>query len=83
MTADLRTARAEALFASLHDPSEAMTAEQVEAAVRDAIHRLRLAGCVCAVAQEFGDHPDTAAARMAWARATVAATWPKRTGSTR
>ncbi len=71
-------ARAEALFASDRQPSESLTAAQVEAAVRDAIHRLRLAGCVCRVAEEFGDHPDTAAARMRWARETVAATWPKR-----
>jgi hypothetical protein len=71
-------ARAEALFASFRDPSEAMTAAEVEAAVREAVKRLRLSGCVCRVAQEFGDHPDTALARMAWARKTVAATWPKR-----
>ncbi len=71
-------ARAEALFASLHDPSEALTAKQVEVAVRDAIRRLRRAGCVCRVAEECGDHPDTATARMEWARTTVAKTWPRR-----
>ncbi len=71
-------ARAEALFASWHDRSEALTAAQVEAAVRDTVRRLHVAGCVCRVAQEFGDHPDTAQARMVWARAVVAATWPKR-----
>ena len=31
-------------------------------------------GCAQRVAQEFGDHPETAAARMHWARAVVSAT---------
>ena len=30
------------------------------------------AGCAGWVAQEFGDHPDTAAARMRWARSVAA-----------
>ncbi len=71
-------ARAGALFASTHDPSEVMSAAEVRAAVAAAVRRLGLLGCACCVAQEFGDHPDTAAARMVWARKTVARTWPKR-----
>ncbi len=78
MTLSVRDARAEALFASWHDPSEQMTPAEVDAAVREAVRRLGVRGCACAVAAEFGDHPDVAAARMAWAVATVAATWPKR-----
>lgn len=31
-----------------------------------------MVGCAGQVAQEFGDHPDTAAIRMRWAQATVA-----------
>lgn len=72
-------ARAEALFASRRDPSEPMTRSDVEAAVRDTVRCLGgVRGCACYVAQEFGDHPVEAAARMAWAVATVAATWPRR-----
>jgi hypothetical protein len=32
-----------------------------------------------AVAREFGDHPDTAAGRMAWALATIRTVYPPRT----
>lgn len=74
----LTDARAEALFASDRQPSESLTPEQIEAAIQDAVRRLRVKGCACVVAGEFGDHPDIAAARMAWAVATVAATWPGR-----
>ncbi len=78
MTISIRDARARALFASYYDPSDAMTTAQVEQAVRDALRRLGgIGGCVCEVALAFGDHPDTAAARMRWARDTVAATWPR------
>ena len=38
-----------------------------------ALDGLGAAGCAGRVAQEFGDHPEAAAARMRWARATVAA----------
>jgi hypothetical protein len=74
----LTTARAEALFASWHDPSEPMSAVEIATVVRETVRRLGVLGCACAVAAEFGDHPDVAAARMAWAVATVAATWPDR-----
>ncbi len=76
MTNILDKARAEALFASLHDPSEPMTAADVEAAVREAVKRFGVRGCAGNVAFEFGDHPEVAQARMDWAIATVAATWP-------
>lgn len=68
-------ARAEALFASPIQPSQCPSAVEVQAAVADAVKRLRTRGCACCVAQEFGDHPDTAAPRMVWCRQTVAATW--------
>jgi hypothetical protein len=71
-------ARAEALFASLRDPSETLSAADVEAAIRETLRRLGgVRGCVVCVAAEFGDHPDLAAARMVWAVATVAATYRK------
>ena len=67
-----------ALFASGLQPSDAPTTETVTQAINRAIRRLGLRGCVAQMAQEFGDHPDTAATRMRWARQLTA--WPQ--GST-
>jgi len=39
---------------------------------RDGAARLGRRGCAAAVAQEFGDHPETAVARMRWVRDQVA-----------
>ncbi len=72
----LTDARAEALFASTCQPSDDMSAAEIRDAVQGAVRAFGVQGCACAVAAEFGDHPDVALARMAWARATVAATWP-------
>ena len=38
-----------------------------------ALDGLGAAGCAERVAQEFGDHPETAAVRMRWARTAVTA----------
>lgn len=44
--------------------------------VRDAVHKVSFevgeVRCAELVAQEFGDHPDTALDRMRWCRAAVA-----------
>jgi hypothetical protein len=51
-----------------------MVAEAINCTVRQfGIH-----GCAGRMAQEFGDHPDTAAKRMGWVRqlARAAAAWP-------
>jgi hypothetical protein len=40
------------------------------------LRRLGVRGCAAQVAVEFGDHPDTAAPRMSWARATVNTVYP-------
>jgi hypothetical protein len=74
----LTDARAEALFASTCQPSEPLTAAEIRDAVQGAVRAYGVKGCACAVAAEFGDHPETAIARMAWARETVAATWAGR-----
>ena len=67
------TARAQALFVSHLQPSERPTATQVAAAVDEALRRANGAiGCLAAIAAEYGEHPETAAARMRWALATVA-----------
>jgi hypothetical protein len=63
--------RSEALFVSSLQRSEEPGPEQVEAAVRQAVRRWGSRGCAERVAQEFGDHPDTAVLRMRWARRMV------------
>ena len=70
------TVRAEALFASTLQPSERHAASEVRQAVAATLHRLRIQGCAANLAGEFGDHPETAAARMRWALATVRAAYP-------
>jgi hypothetical protein len=65
---NVNDARRVALFASGLQPSDAPTAETVTQAISRAIRRLGVRGCVAQMAQEFGDHPDAAAARMRWAR---------------
>ena len=66
------TARADALFASALQPSGQPTAAQVRQAVNTALAAFGPRGCAARVAQAYGEHPETAAPRMRWARATVA-----------
>ena len=61
-------ARREALFVSALQPSDAPTADMMAAAIVSAMHRFGPRGCAARMAQEFGDHPEVAAARMRWAR---------------
>lgn len=61
----------EALFASPLQRSEAPAPAEVRRAVRRAMVALGSRGCACCVAQEFGDHPEAAVARMRWARETI------------
>lgn len=65
-------ARCLALFASGLQPSDAPTAEAATQAIDRAIRRLGVRGCAARMAQEFGDHPETACERMRWARQVVA-----------
>jgi hypothetical protein len=60
--------RAEALFVSVLQRCEDPTAGQVRQAVTTAICTFGQRGCAERVAQEFGDHPETATVRMRWAR---------------
>jgi hypothetical protein len=64
--------RADALFASALQRSDQPSTAQVRQAVAAAAGALGCTGCAARVAQEYGDHPETAAARMRWARAAVA-----------
>ncbi|BCB91644.1 hypothetical protein [Phytohabitans suffuscus] len=63
--------RCEALFASDLQHSQHPDPTDVRAAVARTISRLGQTACVARMAQEFGDHPEAAAARMRWARAAV------------
>jgi hypothetical protein len=60
--------RADALFVSVLQRSAQPTAAQVRQAVAAAVRTFGSRGCAARVAQEFGDHPEAAAARMRWAR---------------
>jgi hypothetical protein len=64
-------ADADALFVSAMQRSDAPSAGQIWQAITAAIGAFGCAGCAERVAQEFGDHPETAAARMRWARAVT------------
>jgi hypothetical protein len=69
--------RAEALFVSTLQPSESPTPAEVVRAVATTIRRLGIGGCATQLAREFGDHPETAAARMTWALATIRTVYPR------
>ena len=65
--------RADALFASALQRSDELSVSQIRRAIAAALDGYGAAGCAGRVAQEFGDHPETAAVRMRWARTAVAA----------
>jgi hypothetical protein len=65
-------ARADALFVSALQRSDELNTGQVQQAVASAVRAFGSRGCAERVAQEFGDHPDTAVARMRWARMVAA-----------
>jgi hypothetical protein len=64
--------RCEALFSSWLQPSDAPTADMVATAISRAVRQFGIRGCASRMAQEFGDHPDTSAKRMRWARQLIA-----------
>jgi len=65
---------ANALFASSLQPSDQPDPAQVRVAITVTFDALGDTGCAARVAQEFGDHPETAVSRMRWARAATAGT---------
>jgi len=67
---------AEALFVSDLQPSQQPSNDEVRAAVTAVILRYGSEGCAACVAAEYGDHPDTAARRMAWARELLPQAFP-------
>ena len=66
------TVWADALFVSVIQGSDRPDASQVRKAIAAAVRAYGGRGCAQRVAQEFGDHPETAVARMRWARAVTA-----------
>ena len=71
--------RAEALFVSAVQCSDEPSGDQVRSAIAAAVRAYGERGCAERVAQEFGDHPETAVWRMRWARAAAdeAFGWPE------
>jgi hypothetical protein len=72
----LAAVRAGALFLSALQPSGSPTPDQIRRAVTTTLRRLGVRGCAAHVAGEFGDHPDTAVARMSWALAAIGTVYP-------
>jgi hypothetical protein len=68
MSLNIHTVRCAALFASTLQGSDRPSARLLQDAITQTVRRLGSRGCVAAVAQEFGDHPETAIPRMRWAR---------------
>ena len=63
--------RADALFVSALQRCEHPSTRQVRQAVAEAVRTFGQQGCADRMAQEFGDHPETAIIRMRWAREQV------------
>ena len=59
---------ADALFVSVLQRSDEPSVVQVRQAIAAAMRAYGGRGCAQRVAQEFGDHPEAAVARMRWAR---------------
>jgi len=77
------TARADALFASALQISDEPSPVQVKRAIDAATSALGDLGCAARVAQEFGEHPETAVTRMRWARDEVACVFGGASGQSR
>jgi hypothetical protein len=69
-------ARCRALFASSLQRSDAPGADAVAEAIRATVQQLGADGCTGRMAQEFGDHPEAATARMRWVRSLLPS-WPQ------
>jgi hypothetical protein len=75
---NMNAVRSEALFVSPLQPSDDPSVKQVKQAIARAVRKVGGRGCAERVAQEFGDHPDLAVARMRWARGLVDETFGAR-----
>ena len=68
MISTVQELAAEALFVSDLQPSECPNRQKLEDTVTAMILRHGSDGCAAAVAEEFGDHPESAVRRMSWVR---------------
>ncbi|MFI5959271.1 hypothetical protein [Cryptosporangium sp. NPDC051539] len=69
------TVKAEALFVSVLQPSDASSSAQLEAAIESSLEQFGgPSGCAQRLAAEFGDHPEIAVPRMRWALEALEAT---------
>lgn len=74
----INDARAEALFVTDLQRSDSPTPADVENAIRAALRRHGgIRNCAALVAAEFGDHPETAVARMQWVLHVLQNAYPK------
>jgi hypothetical protein len=70
-------ARAEALFASSLSAGSPLSSAVVHAAIIRAVRVYGgTRGCAGEMAAAYGEHPETAATRMRWARHAIRATYP-------
>ena len=69
---NVNDARCEALFVSGLQRSDAPDAAALAELISAAVRQYGVRGCASRMAQEFGEHPETAAARMRWIRQAVA-----------
>jgi hypothetical protein len=67
----ISTARADALFVSALQRSDEPGTTQIRQAIAATIRVYGTQGCAARVAQEYGEHPETAVLRMRWVRALV------------
>ena len=68
---NVNNARCAALFVSGLQRSEAPAADTVAEVIRRTVREFGIRGCASRMAQEFGDHPETACHRMRWVRQLV------------
>ena len=68
----IRALQADTLSVSAPKRSDQLSASQIWQAAAAALDAYGGKGCAGPVTQEFGDHQETAAVRMRWARARVA-----------
>ena len=68
MISTVQELAAEALFVSDLQPSECPSTKKLEDTVTAMLLRHGSDGCAAAVAEEFGDHPESAVRRMSWVR---------------
>jgi hypothetical protein len=68
---NVNNARCAALFVSGLQRSDAPAADAVAEVIRRTVREFGIRGCASRMAQEFGDHPETACDRMRWVRQLV------------